>query len=341
MIVPVDIVADFVYEFCDNVRVSKNGTHWNARCPLCGDSKKSLSKRRFNMDWYNGNPGYHCFNCGRHGHFFKIYGLLKGMTPWEAEKSLYSFDKVRRIVETSKSRYKPKPPLIPQKEHSNFDYILRDCIGSFDDTEGYVQKEYKKALSSFMVERKVYDYPIFVAYKGDYKGRIVIPIYEDNQIIYFQARRISDNIEPKYTNPSVEKEGIILNREKFDRSKWIMVTEGILDALKIGDQATTILGVELSDSIIKTLRGLTDKGVIVCLDNDAPGKASLIELMERKASMSLNFFIMPYKYKHIEDISRLAVLSLIHDFEIEDIYKFVTDNSYPYFSAKVKIQMGV
>jgi len=44
------IVSDFVYENFERVSSSKNGTHFLARCLLCGDSKKSKSKRRFNLD---------------------------------------------------------------------------------------------------------------------------------------------------------------------------------------------------------------------------------------------------------------------------------------------------
>jgi hypothetical protein len=46
-------VTEFVYDNLDKVKVSKNGTHFNSRCPICGDSKKSLSKKRFHLQFYD------------------------------------------------------------------------------------------------------------------------------------------------------------------------------------------------------------------------------------------------------------------------------------------------
>jgi len=65
-----EIINDFAYEHFENIAVSKNGMHFHSRCPLCGDSKKSSRKKRFHLDYNEGNPIWHCFNCNRSGSFF-------------------------------------------------------------------------------------------------------------------------------------------------------------------------------------------------------------------------------------------------------------------------------
>ena len=47
---------------------------WNARCPICGDSKKKLTKKRFYI-YFNADKGYYstkCHNCG-HGAPFSVF----------------------------------------------------------------------------------------------------------------------------------------------------------------------------------------------------------------------------------------------------------------------------
>jgi DNA primase len=330
MIIPLEIVTDFIYEHCDKVKITKGGTHFNARCPLCGDSKKNPSKRRFHLDWNNGNPGYHCFNCGRHGHFLELYAILEGLDSAEdAEKKLRNFKDLRNIIN-------PKPIKRPTKEQSKnyLDLNLDDCISIKDNPQGYIQKAYWNALSKFIHDRDMGDYPLYVSYRGKYKGRIIIPIYENDTIVYFQARRISDDVEPKYLNPPVEKENIILNREKFDRNKYIIVTEGILDAKRVGDQGTPILGIDVSRSTIETLSKLTDKGIIICLDNDKPGKERLEKILKENFSKTLFFFRMPNKYKQVKDIDKLYM-----DHNIEDIYQFIVDNSFTHFNIQLNLRM--
>ena len=39
----------------------KVGDKWNFRCPICGDSKKSSTKKR--AWWYNSTASFYCFNC--------------------------------------------------------------------------------------------------------------------------------------------------------------------------------------------------------------------------------------------------------------------------------------
>ena len=90
-----DVVNSFVMEFFSLVTDTKNGTHWHARCPLCGDSKKNIRKKRFHLDYNNGNPIWQCFNCGRSGSFLEIYSELKAISIDDAKNELYGFDSLR------------------------------------------------------------------------------------------------------------------------------------------------------------------------------------------------------------------------------------------------------
>jgi len=139
--IPIQVISEFIYLHCQGVKTSKNGSHFHARCPLCGDSQKSLSKKRFHLDYNNGNPGYHCFNCGRHGSFIDLYSELKGISPFKARQEIIKFSDIPSILAKKLSQRKPK-----EKEIINMNYILNDCIKYYASIDGYIQTQYQRHL---------------------------------------------------------------------------------------------------------------------------------------------------------------------------------------------------
>lgn len=322
----IEVVNNFIYSNFQKISVSKNGTHFHARCPLCGDSKKSLSKKRFHLDYNEGNPFWHCWNCGRSGSFLQIYAELEGLSIEEAKKNLFKYNPEHLTQILSSKKLKK---IIKEIKYEYHDYILDDCISLKDAPDGILQGNYYKELKRFVIKRRLKDdFPIFIACKGDYKGRIIIPIYDNGHIIYFQGRAVG-NIESKYKNPSLKKGFVIFNKERFDRTKYIIVTEGILDAAHVGDQGTTVLGCSISDDFIEIIRKYTDMGIIIALDNDVNGIKENIRLINSRYGHHLKFFVYPDKYE--EDICELAIRT-----KNENMYNFIVANSYNSFEMSVK-----
>jgi hypothetical protein len=173
-----------------------------------------------------------------------------------------------------------------------------------------MENMYLKKLEQFYNSRKIpYEYKIYIAYKGKYKNRIIIPIFdEDNNIIYFQARRIpGSGITPKYDNPVAPKELCILNKHKFDKEKYIIVHEGLIDAFMVGKQGTSCLGKEISEELLQELFKLTNKGVIVALDNDTEAYKSLARFMRKNPmARKVKYFLYPKKFEGYDDINSIV-----------------------------------
>jgi hypothetical protein len=336
-----NVVSDFVYANFTGVKESKNGTHFLAHCVLCGDSKKNKTKKRFNLDYKDGYPIWHCFNCAESGSFLEIYCLLTGVTIDEAKKELfgYSPEEIKKRLE-NKRRKRPERKV----EFEYHDYIRDDCVSKNMKIESIFYDQWIAVLDDFIKERKVPDdYEIMFAYKGEYKNRIIIPIYdEQGHIIYFQGRRIKGTEEldsRKYKNPTIQKSGIILNKHLFDKERFIIVTEGLLDAITIGRQGTACLGKSISDDFLSDILPLTDKGVIVLLDNDKPAYQALKKFMlgsdSSKYNKTVKYFIYPNKYIHCDDIN-----TIVMSYSINDIYGFVIDNSSSYTTAVTRLKLG-
>ena len=332
------IVSDFMFENFEMVSCSKNGTHFLARCLLCGDSKKNKSKKRFNLDFNGGNPMYHCFNCDRSGSFLQLYSYVYGLSIEESKKDLYKFNPDRLTQQLSKRK---SERVIKEVCYEDHNWILDDCISGYD-TDGMMNLVYFGALRKFRIDRKIDSkYKLFIAYKGDYKGRIIIPVYdENNTIVYFQARRIpGSDILPKYKNPTLEKGSIILNKPYFDKEKYIISVEGLIDAFMIGDQGTSCLGSAMSDEYIKELIDIGK--VIIAFDNDRPGYNSLIKFMKgikssgrkksklpNKYAKKVRYFLYPDKYADCKDINSIVV-----NHGVSDVYNMIVSQSKSFSTA--------
>jgi len=330
-----EVVSQFMTEHFQKVTTSKGGTHFLARCLLCGDSVKHPNKRRFNLDYNNSQPFYHCFNCGKSGSFLELYSTIKCISIAEAKRELFAYDPNRLVQQLSP---KKEAKIVKEIEFDDHAYILDDCLFKTSEPDGILEKQWHKKLMDFCSERKIpQDVPIYIAYKGDYQGRIIIPIIQDGIITYFQGRALEDTgYSQKYMNPTLTKGSVIFNKNNFKRDKSIIVTEGLIDAMQIGNQGTSCLGASVSDDLLKSLLELTDVGVIVALDNDAAGLKETIRLMKNsKWSHLLKWFLLiGHKWSNYKDLGEL-----VQKETVEDLYGFVVSNSYNKFEAQIKINL--
>lgn len=320
-----EFVENFIKANFDNVKVRRNRI--NCRCRFCGDSKISLSKARFNLTFYNSEKIiYHCFNCEVSGSFTKLYALVKNITLDQAkiELGLNSFSSVRDMVN---GKAKVEEEAVPGFHN----YILVDCIPEENKEEGGIIGIYKKALLDFKKSRHIPEnIRLYVAYKGKYAKRIIIPVFdEDDNIIYFQGRALSPKADRKYLNPVAEKSIIIPNLRSLESP--VIITEGLLDSLMLGVHGTCCFGAHISEEFIERIK---DKKLIVALDNDEAGYRSLRDFLSlNKYSGSVKYFLMPEKFKEIKDLNELKITY----FNI-DVLNFVLEHSYSKLQTEVKLK---
>lgn len=322
------VVSQFMYENFERVSVTKGGTHFLCRCPLCGDSKISIFKRRFNLNWNNGEPIFHCFNCDESGSFTNLYARIKGIDTKEAWMEINKYNKDNTIKKIKKDKHKKKKKEIKIEE--KFNWILKDCIGLNYKTDSISGKKYIKILNDFYEERKISKkYKLFIAKDGRYKNRIIIPIFDkNNNIVYFQARRIPrTKRDPKYLNPESPKELIVLHEHLFTPNLPIVITEGIIDAYTLGYQATTCIGKYITDNFIERLLKYS-KDLIVCLDNDIEAYKSLKKFMkENSYARYVKYFLYPSNFEHYKDINN------IRQDGVNNIFDIIIKNTVDYSAA--------
>ena len=315
--------------------------YFKCKCPVCGDSKKNHRSKRLKISRYKDFWSVYCWNggCSVKGmNFYSLYSLITGVSYSDAKKYInndtYQSHKIKK-------RLKPRKKNVVIEEErikTPLDIDLSDCLKIDDKPQGKIQERFYKILEGFIIERKLYNHrdEIYIAYSGRYKARIIIPVVINNTMEYFQGRTVVGD-ETKYLNPVVDKELIILNSDKFSRDKYIIITEGIIDAFCVNyNQGTSCLGSYISDKLIKTLLGMTDKGIILAWDNpliDICGKEEIISFIEGSQYGKTVKYFLPDRHD-FKDLNDLKIL----DINI-NIYDYVVKNSFSYLNAMVKLKL--
>jgi hypothetical protein len=192
---------------------------------------------------------------------------------------------------------------------------------------------YLTKLAEFRKSRHIPDnIKLYIAYKNKFKNRIIIPVTNNGDIIYFQGRRIFADMQPKYLNPDFPKEYVIPNIDKFDLSMPIIITEGLLDCYSIGSQATSCFGKEINDDFIDRIN-CKKFNLVIAMDNDADGYKAIKKIIGSKHGRKMRYFLMPEKYKQCKDINELACTLRLN------IYDFIINNTIDYGETLVKIKL--
>ena len=259
-------------------------------CPYCHDGVSKNPRSYFIFD--NDEIGFHCFNCGAKHRFSS-----KNIHSFANFISLSSWKKIGQILlEIKKRKLFPSIKIKEQeeiKEENNeifniIDYKeiklpekTYDLFMNAVKIKGYDRKRFKKVREwafNYLDEKGVMDIAkdkkLFVCLDGDFKNRLIIPIYFDDKLISFAARALY-NTKNKYLYPPTddehnERSKIIYNLEKlvYNRSKRIYITESIIDAWIL--DGMSVLSKNLSKEQIALLNffNKTNSELIFVLDKD-------------------------------------------------------------------------
>ena len=133
--------------------------------------------------------------------------------------------------------------------------------------------------------------------RGEHEGRIVVPSFnKKGEPNFFISRRYMESVFPKFKNPAVSKD-IIFNELYLDFDEDLIITEGVFDAIKAGDNAVPILGSTMSErSRLFQKIVQYDSTVYMALDPDAEEKENkIIESLLKYGIEVYKIDVAPYK----------------------------------------------
>jgi hypothetical protein len=244
------------------------------KCAKCSDYKT-----RGGFKFEGDSVHYSCFNCGcstgynpdkqRHSISTEMRDVLLSFgIPDDEITRTVAFNFFKEKKEAVQVAAKPNGKELPINEAPLPNDSVLVSSGKSDWCE--VAEQYLKARAL-----KVSDLDWYVTDHKSYAGRLIIPYFFRNKIIYWQGRSMDDEvIEPRYKNPVIEKDNIFFNMDEIYRytTDPLFVTEGPLDALSIGKNGVALLGSTLTEFKRNELRKAAQRRrVIFVIDKNRNG----------------------------------------------------------------------
>lgn len=314
-----DIIS-LIYE-CSLSGLTQHGDKWNSRCPMCGDSKKSLNKKRF---WILKNKFENyivkCFNCGQ-SLSFKTF--LKRYYP-------NVFKRFFKII--YKNKYvKKHHQIIPDTKDDTkpitIDINIRKVFKLPDDHLAH----------SFFIDRKIPEkWKKYMYYSDNFKKwintkiknkfekinesdkRIVIPFYNRDRKIFGVAGRSLEKLnKPKYLTIMFDtNEPKIFGLERINFNKTIYVFEGQIDSLFIPNS----IAMAGSISGLKKLTEFADIKQFVLVPDNEPRNREITIFIEKSLKIGFRVSLLSKSLKSFgKDINDLVINSKLSRKDIFDI----------------------
>ncbi len=247
-------VEGFLYNYFERVTPvpTKVGEFRLSPCPNCGNKKRKLY---VNTE----QQVFHCKVCD-YGRNTRITTL---MTDMGAVVGDYIIDDG---LDSPVSYAKPKEEIALPTKQLPAEY--KPIIGS-NSIQAVMALNYlrQRGISDSLIA----DYKIGYCFEGEYKNRVILPYYENGELVYFTGRDFTNSSSQKYLNPHWERTHFLFNYDRVVKGSldFIVMVEGPFDILSLPDHAVCLLGKtkELSEEQEKLLGRF--QRIYVAMDNDA------------------------------------------------------------------------
>ena len=272
----IQFLNEKIIEYLPRERV-KIGDKINFRCPLCGDSRKSSTKKR--GFWYCNTASFFCFNCSTGMSGIKFLQLLSG-SDYEDIKREY----LRLFIKSGSNIGLSAQYDIPKEEPSIF------------DMRPMVRPEWKKPLSdgarSYLSKRMIFDAPYlredFFSCSGKNGEYILIPWIVNGIDAYYQLNDYQKLGPMKYIFPKNSKK-LLYGLDNIDVTwPYIICFEGVYDSLFVKN-AIACGSKAITDYQLKLIKErYPEHQVCVSFDNDVPGISAMAKYIEK--GLDVKFF---------------------------------------------------
>lgn len=216
---------------------------WGVLCKVCNDHGKKGKRAGFKFDV--DSAAYNCFNCGHaavyhysNKHFSReMTTVLDAFDVPVTERNKVLF---AALSDTSNTQQQQKRVNIQPAVLS-----LPPYITPLDGINGDVVDQY--ACEYLLNERGIQwdKSPFYIGRKhsdpqsAKWFARLILPVYKDNQLIFYTGRDLTGTRPKKYMSPDVPRDNVMygFNEIARDTTEPLYVVEGWFDAYHINGVA--------------------------------------------------------------------------------------------------------
>lgn len=220
-------------------------------CPFCNHYKKKLQVNIKTQRW-------HCWIDGHKGN--SLVNLLKKSKASEQIVQRVS-DLVEFTPKSSQNNTEEKRVVLPEN------YI--PMWKGNDSSPHYRNALYYLLNKRNLTKFDILKYQIGYCEDGDYSGMIIIPSYDENNMLnYFVGRSYYPEAAYKHKNPEVSKD-VIGFESNIDWTEPITIVEGAFDAMATKRNAIPLFGKKIMPKLRQKIVENKVKTLYVSLDKDA------------------------------------------------------------------------
>lgn len=238
------------------------------QCPFCYDPKNHCG---INLEHKN----FYCWICNEKGDIVKLIQELENTT----------FIRAKHRVE----EYQEHPLIAPKRTNKRlFQSILPS--GAFQIEEG---KEPSLVLKYFKKRRfplswcQKYDLHFCPAH-GEYPLRLIIPVFQDGEVVSFQAADMTGKASKKYEHCPNDRAKAPNTHNLYgidDVGDQVVLVEGVVDKWRIGDAGVAMFSKRFTREQILLLHEKAKNKVIkILLDADTVDSRGISEEAEKLCS---------------------------------------------------------
>lgn len=239
------------YDVPYSLKVNKGWV--NVNCPYCDEKKTS-----FNLGF---NPSGNYYHCWKSKHLYPLEEVLATLLhiPESSVKGILS-------------DYQGVGEILPERRRTKINHLELPSHTFTPVERAYLKKrgfEPKYLFKKYRIVGGGID--------GDWKFRIIIPVYYNGQLMSWTGRSILSKKKlkqleiPRYKNLAIEKSVKNIKELFFNidncKSKSVVLTEGPFDVLRFDGEAICSMGTELTEGQIALLAERFEK-IFILFDNE-------------------------------------------------------------------------
>lgn len=305
----------FIEKAFDKGRQSNGGKNISVTCPMCKAVKGPRYEKQ-KLVIRTDNFWVHCWVCGYKNR--NIYRLLAKWAPdylAEYKDSFLDAEELKASEAEAKQVYKP---IVLPTGYT----LLADAYARLSSLSSY-QRRYTERALEYLKERGIttkaelwyWKFGITTFYKEGCKDRILIPSFDRSGTLnYWTGRSWRRQPKRKYNNPFCNRREIIFNELNIDWQEPLTIVEGPFDLLKCNENATCVLGSELTleyELLQKIVKNQTP--IILAFDPDKEGQDKQFALANRFLEFDIPVKIVEHrdKSKDVGDLTKSEFIDLL------------------------------
>lgn len=274
------MVEDWIIQRIDSsIRYTGSGNEIHICCPVCGETRYRLYINLMTGQVY-------CHNCQFKGTVVKLIQFVENISYFAAQKR---FNEIKGNMVLPENVVYDLEQRLLTKELPNVQKRSVPLPAEFQLISNSMNLVSKKAKRYLMrrgiTSKQIEQYNLGICTTGQYANRIIIPIYQGSELMFWVSRAMSSKTKLKEQSPSNSfyqygKSEVIFNLDQAaTKYHSAVISEGIFDAMSWGNIGISLLGKSMYDAQFNLLLNyknqLTD-GLYIALDADAESDAMLI-----------------------------------------------------------------